>query len=257
MTGSIVPLPRWQLIDANGAPIVGATIATYVPNTTTPAATFLDQALATPNLNPIVTDATGSFIAWGATDYRYVAHDSVGNLIFDADTSSPLAASVISSFMLPVVGAANSTQFLNLSGTTAAINQAVASVATIVGPTGPAGADSTVPGPTGPTGPQGPGASSLFATVHDATGSRAFNNTYTNSTGVPMFVSVACHSGGVSYQPCSLIVNGVTVSVVWSQDPKNGGSPTTLSVSGMVPIGANYGVTESTWSGIQSWTETY
>lgn len=151
MTGSIVPLPKGQLIDQNGAPLVGATIATLVPGTTTPADTFLDQALTQLNTNPIITDVLGMFTAWAAADFRYIVHDANGNLIYDADTSAPLAASVISGFMGPVVGASNSTQFLDLSGTTAFVEASIADIGTVTGPAGPQG----IQGPIGPQGIQG------------------------------------------------------------------------------------------------------
>lgn len=159
--GGIVPLPKSQLIDINGAPYAGATILTYVPGTTTPADTFQDQLLTTPNQNPIVADDLGMFTAWANADFRYVAHDVNGVLIYDADTSTPLPASLVSTFMEPILGSENSTQFLDLSGTQAAIAAAVAAVMTLVGPQGIQG----VPGVAGPQGIQGvPGNAASSAT---------------------------------------------------------------------------------------------
>lgn len=155
MTGTNFPLPYSTVIDQNGKPVVDAKVYTYVVGTTTPLMTYTDYTLQTPQTNPIVTDSAGQFSAYAAGNFRAVVHDNNGILIKDTVSVCGLPASVISSFMTPVVGASNPTQFLNLSGTQAAINTAIAGVEIIVGPTGPAGPTGAT-GETGPTGPAGP-----------------------------------------------------------------------------------------------------
>ena len=152
MTGLPIGLPYEQVIDENGAPVVGASIFTYVVGTTTPLTTYVDIDLTTPNANPIVTDGLGSFQAYGSGNFRFTIYDSQMNLIKDGNTGTGLPAAAVSDFMLPVLGSSNSTQFLDLSGTTDAINEAVAGVELLPGPAGPTGAT----GATGATGPAGP-----------------------------------------------------------------------------------------------------
>lgn len=76
----------WQFFDANGVPLVGGKIYTYLAGGTTPAPTYTDDTGMTSHPNPIRLDAAGR-IATGqiwqpaSTDYKYVLTTSTDILI--------------------------------------------------------------------------------------------------------------------------------------------------------------------------------
>lgn len=86
----------------------------------------------------------------------------------------------------------------------------------------------------------------------DVTGSRAYNTTYTNTTGRPICVMVYSNFSSLN---CSfqLVVNGVNAS----KFQFNGNAPYVTSgwVGGIVPSGASYAVTESGGIPLNQWTE--
>jgi hypothetical protein len=251
---SILPPPESQYFDGNGTPLAGGMIATYIPGTLTPKTCWADPNQVTALTNPIILDAYGRTIGpYGYGNYRFQVFDSNSNLIYDELTASALSESAISAAMLPVVGAATTATALSLLGVPAAINAAIANVELLPGPTGSPGPTGAT-GATGPTGPTGSAGSSTFANLYNVTGARTWNVTYTNGNGVPMYVSVAAYSGGTDYSPLNLLVNGTSVSQVWSQ---TAGGATVLTVAAVVPSGATYIVTQSTWNLIQSWVEIF
>lgn len=77
-TGTITPAPYEQEIDANGEPISGALIYTYLAGTSTPATTWttvnVSGGSAVPNTNPIVADSAGRWVAFlqSGVSYKYV-----------------------------------------------------------------------------------------------------------------------------------------------------------------------------------------
>lgn len=90
-TVAILPPPETQFLDANGAPLSGGSVYTYVPGTTTPATTYQDSAGSIPNANPIILDAAGRALIWGNGSFRLVVQDALGNLIYDQVTSTALS----------------------------------------------------------------------------------------------------------------------------------------------------------------------
>lgn len=120
MSGSVSLLPpaEQQFCDANGAPLAGGSVATYVPGTTTPATTWQDSAGTIANTNPIVLDAAGRAIIWGAGAYRTVVKDVSGNLIYDQVTSpsTPTGLSSLDVSGNLTVGGATSLGSLAVSG---------------------------------------------------------------------------------------------------------------------------------------------
>jgi hypothetical protein len=60
---TLTPTPK-QNFTINGSPCVGCLLFTYTAGTTTPAATYTDSTGATPNTNPVVTDANGNANIW-------------------------------------------------------------------------------------------------------------------------------------------------------------------------------------------------
>ncbi len=77
-TGTISPSPYGQEIDANGDPISGALIYTYLAGTSTAATTWttvnVSGGSAVPNTNPIVADSAGRWVAFlqNGVSYKYV-----------------------------------------------------------------------------------------------------------------------------------------------------------------------------------------
>lgn len=99
-TAILLPAPELQFCDADGKPYAGGSVATYVPGTTTPKATWVDPGEAALNTNPIILDAAGRCIIYGSGDYRIILRDAAGNQIYDQ-----LSSTVVSDAMQPVVSA--------------------------------------------------------------------------------------------------------------------------------------------------------
>lgn len=80
---SLLPNAEQQFIDNNGNPLAGGTVDFYIPNTTTRKDTWQDPLLTVLNTNPVVLDAGGRAVIWGAGSYRQVLKDQFGSLIWD------------------------------------------------------------------------------------------------------------------------------------------------------------------------------
>ena len=71
MAGTPMPAPRQQFLDNNGAPLAGGKLYVYLAGTTTPADTYSDSALTTPNTNPVILDSAGRAVVYlDATVYK-------------------------------------------------------------------------------------------------------------------------------------------------------------------------------------------
>lgn len=149
---SLLPNPQQTFWTNNGDTLALGTVATYVPGTLTPKATYTDETGTIANTNPLILDSAGRGTIYGSGNYRFVVSDHLGNLIYDQDTAGTLAESAISDFMLPVVASDTSDTFLTISGTRAFVNSVASAISLMPGPTG-------TTGPTGPAGPQGPAGS--------------------------------------------------------------------------------------------------
>lgn len=94
--GSLLPNGRQVFLDANGVPLVGGTVAFFIPNTSTPKNTYQDSGFLVLNTNPVILDSLGSAVIYGNGQYRQLLKDSSGNTIWDKLTSSyPLAGNFI------------------------------------------------------------------------------------------------------------------------------------------------------------------
>src|SRR5512138_2023932 len=83
---SLMPQGKQQYLDSAGAPLAGGKLYTYAAGTSTPLATYSDQAGTTPNANPVVLDARGeATIFWGAASYKVTLRDSADALIWTQD----------------------------------------------------------------------------------------------------------------------------------------------------------------------------
>lgn len=122
MPASLVPNGRQYFADINGAPLVGGSVAMYVPLTLTPANTWEDSAQTILNTNPIILDSRGQATIYGTGSYRQIVSDSLGNVIYDAEIAafqeSVFGAQVVlASATTTDLGAASSNNIL-ISGVT-------------------------------------------------------------------------------------------------------------------------------------------
>lgn len=80
-TATLLPQPRFTAFDANGEPLSGGFVATFVPGGTTPKVTWQDAGETIPNSNPVVLDANGSALIYGSGTYQIMVTDSLGNQV--------------------------------------------------------------------------------------------------------------------------------------------------------------------------------
>lgn len=102
---TILPLAETQFNDALGVPLAGGSVHFYMPNTTTPKATYQDANQTVANSNPVILDSAGRAIIFGSGAYRQVVYDANGNLIWDQTTSESVVGQV--SFGGTSTGSAN------------------------------------------------------------------------------------------------------------------------------------------------------
>lgn len=93
MAGVIATIPKFQF-SANGVPMVGGTLDTYIAGSTTPATTWQDSALTIANTNPISLDARGECVLWldPAVVYKFVLKNAQGVIQWTQDNISNPAA---------------------------------------------------------------------------------------------------------------------------------------------------------------------
>lgn len=102
MAGVIATIPKFQF-SANGVPMVGGTLETYIAGSTTPATTWQDSALTIANTNPITLDARGECVLWldPAIVYKFVLKNSADVIqwtqdnINNTNTSGASGASLV------------------------------------------------------------------------------------------------------------------------------------------------------------------
>lgn len=71
MAGVVPILPRLKFTDGNGKPLAMGTVTVYLAGTSTLATTWQDEALTTPNTNPVALDANGEALFWIDQNLRY------------------------------------------------------------------------------------------------------------------------------------------------------------------------------------------
>lgn len=209
MVANLLIPPQLVFTDADGRPLAGGQLFTYIPGTLVQAPTWQDANQTILNTDPIILDARGACVAYGDGDYRLILLDSTGNQVFDLLSSEPLPASAISAAMLPVVGALTLQQARDLMGVTAAINAAISTINLMPGPIGPTGPQ----GPQGIQGPQGPsGASAGFQFQMTNPGYILFG-TY-GSSPILQFGSTVSDGSGNGFVSFPLAYTGGVLSVV-------------------------------------------
>lgn len=90
MSTARLTAPRLMAVDANGSPLPGAKLNTYDAGTTTPRATFSDDALSVQHANPIIADSAGVFpdIYLSPVQYKLVLTDAADASVWTADPVS-------------------------------------------------------------------------------------------------------------------------------------------------------------------------
>lgn len=107
MPGVISTNPKAQFLSSTGAPLANGTLTVYLAGTTTPATTYQDSSLSTPNTNPISLDTRGECVLWldPSVTYKYVLKNAGGvtqytvDNIYGAMGAGVLAASSGSSYI--------------------------------------------------------------------------------------------------------------------------------------------------------------
>jgi hypothetical protein len=90
---TLLPNAKQTFTGPNGVPLSGGSVYFYIPNTSTPKATYQDPAQTILNTNPVILDANGQAVIWGSGTYRQVVYDANNNLVWDQiteDTSGGL-----------------------------------------------------------------------------------------------------------------------------------------------------------------------
>jgi hypothetical protein len=90
---TLLPMGEQQFTDNNGLPLSGGKIYFYIPNTTTPKATYKNSSQSVSNTNPVTLDSAGRAIIYGSGQYRERVLDTFGNLIWDQVTADTSASS--------------------------------------------------------------------------------------------------------------------------------------------------------------------
>ena len=83
-TGTLFSAPWFYALDSNANPISGAKACFYTAGTSTPATTYSDVNLTTPNTNPVVADSAGRvgpvYLTPGQS-YKLILQDSTGTAL--------------------------------------------------------------------------------------------------------------------------------------------------------------------------------
>ncbi len=79
-TGFTIPVLKFRAFDADGNPLVGGKLYSYIADSTTPLSTYTDQGLGTPNDNPVVLDDRGEANVWipDSTSYKFILKNAAG-----------------------------------------------------------------------------------------------------------------------------------------------------------------------------------
>ena len=86
MAATVCPPPKFVGLDNSGNPLSGGKLYSYLAGTSTPAATYSDSTLATPNANPTILDAGGrASVYLSATSYKFILTSSSDVTIYTQD----------------------------------------------------------------------------------------------------------------------------------------------------------------------------
>lgn len=89
MTATLSPSAKQQFFDANGNPLVGGKLYSYIAGTTSPAVTYVDSAGTTTNTNPIILDSRGEANVWlGTGSFKFKLTSATDVEIWTVDNIS-------------------------------------------------------------------------------------------------------------------------------------------------------------------------
>lgn len=90
----LAPVIRQRYFDSNGNPLAGGKLYTYQAGTSTPQATYTDEAGGAPNTNPVILDASGEASVWldPELSYKFVLKDSSDVTQWSEDNVAGLVA---------------------------------------------------------------------------------------------------------------------------------------------------------------------
>lgn len=83
--GILIEYPKFQALNANGAPLRGGHLHTYIAGTATNKTTYSNRTLTTANANPVVLDSRGEATIYGAGPYKLILESSAGVTIWTMD----------------------------------------------------------------------------------------------------------------------------------------------------------------------------
>lgn len=89
MTATLSPSAKQQFFDANGNPLVGGKLYSYIAGTTTPVVTYVDSEGVTTNTNPIILDSRGEANVWlGTGSFKFKLTSATDVEIWTVDNIS-------------------------------------------------------------------------------------------------------------------------------------------------------------------------
>lgn len=135
-TLTLLPNAEQTFVDINGQPLAAGTVGFYIPGTLTPKATWKDPNGSVVNTNPVVLDAAGRAIIYGAGSYRQIVKDVFGDVIWDQLTAGSGGGAVV------VNGAITSSIVLTSCSGTYPVNNVSLVLITITMETAPTAGDS-------------------------------------------------------------------------------------------------------------------
>lgn len=116
-TATLLPQPRFTVFDANGNPVAGGFVHTYIPGGTTPKITWQDAAETIPNANPVPLDSAGSALIYGSGTYQLTVTDALGVAVpgYSGVTSDNVATAATLVYLPPFTGGVATTVGAKLS----------------------------------------------------------------------------------------------------------------------------------------------
>ena len=109
MSADLLPVLRQKFFDNTGKPLAGGKLYSYAAGTTTPKATYSDQAGVTPNANPVILDSNGEAAIYINPEYyKFVLQDSNSVVQWTVDNATlPQVTALASAFYRDVVYISN------------------------------------------------------------------------------------------------------------------------------------------------------